>query len=465
LLLVAFANCRVNAQEVRDLIERLEPNVVCIKTDRGLGSGIVLDDLGTVATNFHVISGTTQATATFADQSKVKVLGYLAVEPGRDLAVLRLDVLKRRPTRVPLARGLPRKGDRVLTFGSPQGFEFSTSEGIVSAIRVGREIRDTMRSLHGGDPYGEHGYDLEATWIQTTAAISGGNSGGALVNLAGEVVGLNTWTYTRGQNLNFAIAAPDIQRILDKAPREYRELSTLPKRADMTVRTLDGTKIVFPSGKVLNESVFKVSIEATIDSVLNSPSVAILSHANGSRYAVASHRNGVLDGPAVVQYETEDPAVYATYAGGKRHGIVKTWDPQGRKVYFCQYLKGKRNGFCCLFENEQLQLVAECRHDNLEHIHLMDDERVLNSFAGHKEALKNEVAKKQLARLSDVELQMKKNEREFKKQIAADDARLRRERVSVLNPQKRARGQARISERRARSNSVIQGVQRNAAGQ
>jgi hypothetical protein len=78
------------------------------------------------------------------------------------------------------------------------------------------------------------GYDVGVTWVQTTAPISGGNSGGPLVNLKGEVVGMNTWSRPDGQNLNFALAASEISKIVSLSkrpgvPAALRPLSDLPK--------------------------------------------------------------------------------------------------------------------------------------------------------------------------------------------------------------------------------------------
>src|SRR5947209_8480877 len=82
--------------------------------------------------------------------------------------------------------------DLVAAFGAPQGLSFSASEGIVSAVRSGKELKSMLPA------YQATGYSEAATWVQTTAAISPGNSGGPLVNMKGEVVGLNTWAYTAG---------------------------------------------------------------------------------------------------------------------------------------------------------------------------------------------------------------------------------------------------------------------------
>ena len=101
-------------------------------------------------------------------------------------------------------------------FGSPQGFSRSVSDGIVSAIRERAEVV-------------YFGLDQSVTWVQTTAPISPGNSGGPLVNMKGEVVGVNTIIYTGSekvaQNLNFAVSSVHVQLGL---PESGRDVSSLP---------------------------------------------------------------------------------------------------------------------------------------------------------------------------------------------------------------------------------------------
>ena len=103
----------------------------------------------------------------------------------------------------------------MLTFGAPLGFDSTVSNGIVSSVCTDTELREIFKKLTGSDSYVERQhYDLDAVWIQTTAPISGGNSGGPLVNLRGEVVGLNTRALVIGQHMNFAISAEHIQGML-----------------------------------------------------------------------------------------------------------------------------------------------------------------------------------------------------------------------------------------------------------
>jgi S1-C subfamily serine protease len=193
------------AADLADLIEKIEPSIVridVVKGDgRGVGSGYVLMPDGIVATNYHVIAGADNATAVFKNGKSAKVLGTLLLDEKRDIAILKID-MQSLPV-LSLADVLPRQGDSVTAFGAPVGLSFSASDGIVSAVRTGEEISD--------------GEKLPGTWIQTTAPISPGNSGGPLVNRDGKVVAMNTMVLLIGQNLNFAISSLDVADALQKA--------------------------------------------------------------------------------------------------------------------------------------------------------------------------------------------------------------------------------------------------------
>ncbi|WP_197443295.1 trypsin-like peptidase domain-containing protein [Lignipirellula cremea] len=231
-MLIAATICvstSVAADETPSFFERVESSVVTIQVPgRGTGSGFFIDRDGTIATNYHVIEGAGEVNIIFHDKSSVPAIGFRAISQGKDLALL---VVAKNPEGVvplPLAARPPDKGDKVFAFGAPLGLEGSVSDGIVSATRTGSELQ---RMLADGDrdPYRkEMGYDLDADWIQTSAPVSSGNSGGPLVNEAGQVVGVNTFKLLRGENLNFAVLAAHVSSLAVAAPRESLPFSKLP---------------------------------------------------------------------------------------------------------------------------------------------------------------------------------------------------------------------------------------------
>lgn len=204
LCFVAGSSPAADQVSLSDLIDRVDPSIVRIDVtagaEKGVGSGYVVGEEGVVATNYHVIAGASEATAVFKNGEKAKVLGTLMWDSKRDIAILKID--KSSLTALPLAATPPRKGESVVAFGAPVGLSFSASEGIVSAIREGKELGDDEKDARPG------------TWIQTTAPISPGNSGGPLVNRDGQVVAMNTMQLVIGQNLNFAISSVDVTAAL-----------------------------------------------------------------------------------------------------------------------------------------------------------------------------------------------------------------------------------------------------------
>lgn len=188
----------------QSIARAVEPSVVHITIDRerttgvfGLqsrpsqGSGWVFDDRGHVVTNFHVIDGASRIEVRFADGLPHKAV-LVGGDESTDIAVIRVD--SRRVVPISRATGMRvRQGDLVFAFGSPFGFEFSMSSGIVSGH--GRQAHLT------GDGY--------ENYIQTDAAINPGNSGGALVDGDGKLVGVNTAIFSRtGGNLGIGFAIP-----------------------------------------------------------------------------------------------------------------------------------------------------------------------------------------------------------------------------------------------------------------
>jgi S1-C subfamily serine protease len=201
--------CAAEQIELADLIEKVEPGVVRVNVKtadgEGHGSGFVVDADGIVVTNHHVIAGGKEAEVIFANNETAKVLGTFLFDKKRDIAILKID--KKGLPVLKVAEKTPRKGESVVACGAPRGLNFSYSEGIISAVRVGKDMAEFV------------GEELPGTWLQTTAPISPGNSGGPLINRKGEVVAANTLGSTAfgGQNLNFSISCLDIADVLNKS--------------------------------------------------------------------------------------------------------------------------------------------------------------------------------------------------------------------------------------------------------
>ncbi|WP_232376604.1 S1C family serine protease [Amycolatopsis aidingensis] len=157
-----------------NVVEQVAPSVVTVRTERGVGSGVVFRE-DVVLTNRHVVAGRSSVRIGFADGTE-SAGEVLATDRITDLAVIRTE-----RAGLPVAKfrtELPRPGDRVLALGSPLGLQNTVTAGIVSGLH--REVPGASSRTHAL-------VDL----IQTDAPISPGNSGGALVDVQGRVIGIN----------------------------------------------------------------------------------------------------------------------------------------------------------------------------------------------------------------------------------------------------------------------------------
>ena len=169
---------------------------------RGTGSGFIWDDAGHVVTNFHVISGASEAWVRLADGSDHRA-ALVGASPSHDIAVLRIKLDSSRPPALPIGTsGDLRVGQRVFAIGNPFGLDWTLTTGIVSALD---------RSLPGeGDSLVQH-------LIQTDAAINPGNSGGPLLDSAGRLIGINTAIYSpsgASAGIGFAVPVDTLNRVV-----------------------------------------------------------------------------------------------------------------------------------------------------------------------------------------------------------------------------------------------------------
>ncbi len=170
-----------------------------------LGSGAIVRADGLIVTNNHVIEGGQEITVSLADRREFTAKVLLA-DKRSDVAVLKIDTHGERLPVLPIAAHLDAQvGDLVLAIGDPFGVGQTVTNGIVSAL---------SRSAQTGE-----GGDV-SSYIQTDAAINPGNSGGPLVDMAGDLVGLNTFILSRSgssSGVGFAIPAPLVRRVVEQA--------------------------------------------------------------------------------------------------------------------------------------------------------------------------------------------------------------------------------------------------------
>ena len=183
------------------------------QVERSNGSGVIMDvddGYGYILTNNHVAGGATELLITLADGREIREARVLGVDPKSDLAVIRIKA----PRLIPAPWGDSdslEKGDIVLAFGSPFGFVGSMTQGIVSA-----------KNRQAGIIGSEFAYE---DFLQVDAPINPGNSGGPLVNLRGEVVGINTAIASRSggfQGIGFSIPSNQAKMVYDQLKEKGR---------------------------------------------------------------------------------------------------------------------------------------------------------------------------------------------------------------------------------------------------
>ena len=165
--------------------------------ERSLGSGVIVDPKGYIITNNHVVEGATLIKVSIGGNSEEYTAAVIGTDPDGDIAVIKIDGDKPFPyAKIGNSQNM-KVGDWVIAIGSPFGLEQTTTAGIISA---------TGRTFAAG---GEEGPSRFSDYLQTDAAINQGNSGGPLVNMNGEVVGINSFISTRsGSSAGLGFAVP-----------------------------------------------------------------------------------------------------------------------------------------------------------------------------------------------------------------------------------------------------------------
>jgi serine protease Do len=205
---------------------------------RGVGSGFILSADGFIMTNAHVVEGADEVLVTLTDKRELKAK-IIGTDKRTDVAVIKIEA-----TGLPAVKigdvGKLRVGEWVMAIGSPFGLENTVTAGIVSA--KGRETGDYL------------------PFIQTDVAINPGNSGGPLLNMRGEVIGINSQIYSRSggfQGISFAIPIDEAVRVseqlraggrvvrgrigvqIGEVTKEVAESIGLPKPAGALVRSVE----------------------------------------------------------------------------------------------------------------------------------------------------------------------------------------------------------------------------------
>ena len=166
---------------------------------QSLGSGFIIHPDGYIVTNAHVVQRASEVTVSFVDKSTAKAKAIYA-DTEHDIAVIKIDPAGRQLHTLPLGRGDDLMiGETVIAIGNPLGYQHTITVGVISAI-------DRELNFSSGQGY-RH-------LIQTDASINPGNSGGPLLNINGELIGINAAIRGDAQNIGFAINVDSLRKIL-----------------------------------------------------------------------------------------------------------------------------------------------------------------------------------------------------------------------------------------------------------
>ena len=190
---------KIKSIDFSAIVDDVLQSVVSVKTNVGQGSGAIIDRKGYIVTNVHVISGASSVKATTYSGKTYDANTLVGYDSNADIAVLKINA----PDLRALAFGDSddvKVGEKVIAAGNPAGLAFTVTEGIVSAFRTG-----------------SNGY----RYIQTDVPINPGNSGGPLVNIKGEIIGINNFKVGGFEGLGFAISSNDARSVVNRIISEY----------------------------------------------------------------------------------------------------------------------------------------------------------------------------------------------------------------------------------------------------
>jgi len=184
---------------------REEPRTPRKMKEQSLGSGVIIDPQGYILTNNHIIQGAEEVKVRLSDKREFQA-AIVGQDPETDVALIKLQIDELLPSEDVAVLGNSdhiRVGDWAIAVGNPFGLDRTVTVGVISA--KGRSNLDIL----GGTPAYQN-------FIQTDASINFGNSGGPLVNIRGEVIGINTAINVQGQGIGFAIPINMAKKVSDE---------------------------------------------------------------------------------------------------------------------------------------------------------------------------------------------------------------------------------------------------------
>jgi len=289
----------------------------------GMGTGIIVDERGYIATNNHVVQGVESLRVTLDDAS-IYDAKVVSTDQTHDLAIIKINA-KRRLQVMPLGTSSDiMLGETVIAVGNAFGYEDTVTSGIVSALSRDVEVNETQSYQN---------------LIQTDASINPGNSGGPLLNIDGEIVGINVAIRAGAQRIGFAIPIDDARKTIAKLlsieqldSTSHGLLSKDVKDAKRKMLVVESAKPDSPAAKAgfqPGDVIVKAGQVDVIDGV--DFERGLLGHAVGESVDIEVHRNGK---PLVLSLTLSalQPAEAVVRANNDETTLDKTWRILGMRL-------------------------------------------------------------------------------------------------------------------------------------
>lgn len=192
-------NIKINSADFSAIVNDVLQSVVSVQTNIGQGSGAIINSKGYIITNVHVISGASSIRVVTYSGTAYNVDQIIGYNDTADIAVLKISASGLKALNFGNSDNL-QIGEKVIAAGNPAGLAFTVTEGIVSALRTAPN---------------------RLKYVQTDVPINPGNSGGPLVNIKGEIVGINNFKVSGFESLGFALSSNDANNAASKIISDY----------------------------------------------------------------------------------------------------------------------------------------------------------------------------------------------------------------------------------------------------
>ncbi|MBQ3353337.1 trypsin-like peptidase domain-containing protein [Candidatus Saccharibacteria bacterium] len=311
---------------IADIADKVSKSVVSIVTSTkttnffgqsydssAAGTGVIVTSDGYILTNKHVINGATKVTVILDDGTTYENVEVVATDPLNDVAFLKIKDASDLPAATLGDSKTISVGQQVIAIGNALGeYQNTVTSGIISG---------TGRSVTASDGTG---YNTETLtdMIQTDAAINSGNSGGPLVNAAGEVIGINTATSTSAENMGFAIPISSVKGMLEqlketgKAERTYLGIYSV----DITPEIAKAYELPVDSGAYLyTKEQYSAVVKNSPASKAGLQDKDIITAVNGVKVGAAGSVASLIG-----EYKPGDTVQLTVYRGGKEIALNVT---------------------------------------------------------------------------------------------------------------------------------------------